>query len=78
VDILARVTEALNTDLEGSTAELDMTHRELQNAQAKIAQLEAQLAGQQPHEEAEASCPSRSPSRKRLRYDTPAATTRLQ
>jgi hypothetical protein len=32
VDILARVTTALNTNLEGATAELDMTHRELQNA----------------------------------------------
>jgi hypothetical protein len=41
VDILARVTTALNTDLEGATAELDMTHRELHNAQARIAQLEA-------------------------------------
>jgi hypothetical protein len=78
VDILARVTTALNTDLEGATADLDMTHRELQNAQARIAQLEAQLAGQQPPEETEASCPSRSPLRKRLRYGTPAATTRLQ
>jgi hypothetical protein len=38
----------------------------------------AQLAGQQPPEEAEASCPSRSPPRKRLRYGTPAATTSLQ
>jgi outer membrane protein TolC len=66
VDILARVIVALNTDLEGATAELDMTHRELQNAQARIAQLEAQLAGQQPPEEAEASCPFRSPPRKRL------------
>jgi hypothetical protein len=78
VDILARVTAALNTHLEVATAELDMTHRELQNAQARIAQLEAQLAGQQPPEEAEASCPSRSPPRKRLHYGTPAATTRLQ
>jgi hypothetical protein len=52
VDILARVSAALNTDSEGATAELDMTHRELQNAQARIAQLEAQLAGQQPLEEA--------------------------
>jgi hypothetical protein len=78
VDILARVTAALNTDLEGATAELDMTHRELQNAQARIAQLEAQLAGQQPPEEAEASCPSHSPPRKRLRYGTPAETTHLQ
>jgi hypothetical protein len=55
-----------------------MTHRELQNAQARIAQLEAQLAGQQPPEEAEASCPSRSPPCKRLHYGTPAATTRLR
>jgi hypothetical protein len=78
VDIHARVTVALNTDLEGATAELDMNHWELQNVQVRMAQLEAQLAGQQPPEEAEASCPSRSPPRKRLRYGTPAATTRLQ
>jgi hypothetical protein len=44
----------------------------------RIAQLEAQLAGQQPPEEAEASYPSRSPPRKRLRYGTPPATTRLR
>jgi hypothetical protein len=29
VDILSRVTATLNTDLEGATAELDMTRREL-------------------------------------------------
>jgi hypothetical protein len=29
VDILARVTATLNTDLEGATAELDRTHEEL-------------------------------------------------
>jgi hypothetical protein len=78
VDILARLTAALNTDLYGATVELDMTHRELQNAHARIAELEAQFAGQQPHEEAEASCLSRSPPRKRLRYGTPGATTRLR
>jgi hypothetical protein len=78
VDILARVTAALNTDLEGATTELDMTHRELQNAQARIAQLEAQLVGQQPPEEAEASCPSWSPPCKRLRYGTLGATTHLR
>jgi hypothetical protein len=78
VDILARVTTTLNTDLEGATVELDMTHWELQNAQARIAQLEAQLAGQQLPEEAEASCPSRSPPRKRLHYGTAAATTHLR
>jgi hypothetical protein len=37
VDILDGVTTTLNIDLEGATAELDMTHRELQNAQARIA-----------------------------------------
>jgi hypothetical protein len=42
------VTAALNTDLEGATAELDRYHEELQTAQARIACLEAQLAGQRP------------------------------
>jgi hypothetical protein len=37
VDILARVNAALNTDLEGATAELDRTHEDHQNAQARIA-----------------------------------------
>jgi hypothetical protein len=32
VDILARVTATLNTDLESATAELDRKHEELQNA----------------------------------------------
>jgi hypothetical protein len=45
VDILARVTAALNTNLEGAIAKLDRTHMELQNAQARITQLEAQLTG---------------------------------
>jgi hypothetical protein len=76
VNILTRVTMALNTDLEGATTELDRTH-ELQNAQARIAQLEAELAGQQPPEEAAPSCPSISPQRKRLRYGAPEATTHL-
>jgi hypothetical protein len=40
IDILARVTVALNTDLEGATAELDRYHEELQTAQARIARLE--------------------------------------
>ena len=76
-DILPRVTATLNTDLEGATAELDRTHEELQNAHARIAQLEAQLAGQQPPEEAAPYCSTASPPRKRLRYGTPEATTRL-
>jgi hypothetical protein len=44
--VLARVTAALNTDLEGATTEMDRHHEELQTAQARIAYLEAQLAGQ--------------------------------
>ena len=35
-NILARVTAALNIDLEGTTAELDNTHEKLQEAEAKI------------------------------------------
>jgi hypothetical protein len=46
IDILARVTAALNTDLEGATTEMNRYHEELQAAQVKIARLEAQLAGQ--------------------------------
>jgi hypothetical protein len=45
IDVLARVTAALNTDLKGATAEMDRCHEELQAAQARIARLEAQLAG---------------------------------
>jgi hypothetical protein len=45
IDVLARVTAALNTDLEGATTEMNKYHEELQAAQVKIARLEAQLAG---------------------------------
>jgi hypothetical protein len=41
IDVLARVTAALNTDLEGATTEMDRYHEELQTAQARIAYLEA-------------------------------------
>ena len=41
INVLARVTAALNTDLEGATVELDNTREKLQEAQAKVAQLEA-------------------------------------
>jgi hypothetical protein len=41
INILAQVTTALNTDLEGVTAEFDRTHEKLQEAQAWISQLEA-------------------------------------
>jgi ferric-dicitrate binding protein FerR (iron transport regulator) len=71
VDILARVTAALNTDLEGATAELDMTHRELQNAQARIAQLEPPSIASQ---KSLATEPSRPPRRRQAtRAERPAA-----
>jgi hypothetical protein len=77
IDILARVTTALNTDLEGATVELDRYHEELQSAQARIAHLEAQLAGQRPPQEAMPYNTTASRPRKKLRYGTPEATTRL-
>jgi hypothetical protein len=77
IDVLARVTAALNTDIEGATTEMDRYHEELQAAQARIAYLEAQLAGQRPPQEAMSYQTTASPPRKRLRYDTAEATTRL-
>jgi hypothetical protein len=77
IDILARMTATLNTDLEGATTELDRYHEELQTAQARIVRLEAQLAGQRPPHEAMPYSTTASPPRKRLHYDTPEATTRL-
>jgi hypothetical protein len=73
IDILARV----NTDLEGATTEMDRYHEELQAAQARIAYLEAQLAGQRPPQEAMPYQITASPPRKRLRYGTAEATIRL-
>jgi hypothetical protein len=77
IDILARVTAALNTDLEGATTKMDRYHEELQAAQAKIARLEAQLAGQRLPQEVVPYHTTASPPRKRLRYGTTEATTRL-
>jgi hypothetical protein len=77
IDILARVTAALNTDLEGATTEMDRYHEKLQTAQARIAYLEAQLAGQQPPQEAMPYQTIASPPRKKLRYGIEEATTRL-
>jgi hypothetical protein len=77
IDILARVTTTLNTDLEGATTEMDRYHEELQAAQAKIARLEAQLAGQRLPQEVVPYHTTASPLRKRLRYGTAEATTRL-
>jgi hypothetical protein len=77
IDILARVTAALNTDLEGATTEMDRYHEELQAAQAKIARLEAKLAGQRLPQEVVPYHTTASPPRKRLRYGTAEATTHL-
>jgi hypothetical protein len=77
INILACVTAALNTDLEGATTEMDRYHEELQAAQAKIARLEAQLAGQRPPQEVVPCHTTASPPRKRLRYGTAEATTHL-
>jgi hypothetical protein len=77
IDVLTRVAAALKTDLEGATAEMDRYHEELQAAQARIAHLEAQLAGQRPPQEAMPYQTIASPPRKRLRYGTAEATTRL-
>jgi hypothetical protein len=77
IDILAFVTTTLNTDLEGATTEMDRYHEELQAAQARIARLEAQLVGQRLPQEVVPYHTIASPPRKRLRYGTAEATTRL-
>jgi hypothetical protein len=77
IDFLARVTAAVNTDLEGATAEMDRYHEELQAAQARIARLEAQLAGQRLPQEVVPYQTTASPPRKRLLYGTAEAMTRL-
>jgi hypothetical protein len=77
IDVLARVTAALNTDLEGATTEMDRYHEELQVAQARIAYQEAQLAGQRPPQEAMSYQTTASPPGKRLLYGTAEATTCL-
>ncbi|CAN6337726.1 unnamed protein product [Urochloa humidicola] len=78
VSVLGRVTAALNTDLDNATTELAKTHDQLDEAYAKIARLEAQLAGQEPPAPIdEIPCPATSPPRKRLRYGAPGSTTGL-
>jgi hypothetical protein len=75
--LMARVTAALNTDLEGATTEMDRYHEELRAAQARIAYLEAQLAGQRPPQEEMPYQTTATPPCKRLCYGTAEATTRL-
>ncbi|CAO2146145.1 unnamed protein product [Urochloa humidicola] len=78
INILARVVAALNTDHDNATTELSYTYHRLQDAHARIAQLEAQLAGQAPPENTiEISCPAESPPRKRLRYGESGSVTGL-
>jgi hypothetical protein len=77
IDVLARVTAALNTDMEGETTEMNKYHEELQAAQVKIACLEAQLAGQQLPQEVMPYQTTASPPCKRLRYGSDEATTHL-
>jgi hypothetical protein len=77
IDVLARVTAALNIDLEGATTEMNKYHEELQAAQVKISRLEAQLAGQRLPQEVMPYQTTASPLRKRLRYGSDEATTRL-
>ncbi|CAO2186958.1 unnamed protein product [Urochloa humidicola] len=78
INILARVVATLNTDLDGATAELANTYYNLQDAHARIAQLETQLAGQAPPANTdEITCPAESPPRKRLRYGEPGSVTGL-
>jgi hypothetical protein len=56
---------------------MDRYHEALQAAQAKIARLEAQLAGQRLSQEVVPYHTTTSPPRKRLRYGTAEATTHL-
>jgi hypothetical protein len=77
IDILARVTAALNTDLEGATTEMNRYHEELQASEVKIARLEEQLAGQRLPQEVMPYHTTASPPRKRLRYGSAEATTHL-
>jgi hypothetical protein len=77
IDILARVTAALNTDLEGATNKIDRYHEELQTAPARIAYLEAQLDGQRPPQEVMLYQTTASTPCKKLCYGTAEATTRL-
>jgi hypothetical protein len=77
IDVLARVTAALNIDLEGATTKMNKYHEELQAAQVKIARQEAQLAGQRLPQEVMPYQTTASPPRKRLHYGSAEATTCL-
>jgi hypothetical protein len=79
INILARVTAALNTDLKGATAELARAQEMMLGAQARIAQLEAQLAREEPPpaQDEEPPAPTISPPHNRLRYGTTGSATSL-
>jgi hypothetical protein len=64
---LVGVVAGLNTDLDSATLNLSRLHGELEEAHARIAALEAQLKGRNPHEAQVPVIPV-SPPRKRIRY----------
>ena len=80
VNTLARVSAALNTDLENVTTELDLTQDRLMEAHERIRQLEAQLAGRAPlpAQEDEPNFFALSPPRKKLRLGEPRSVTSLE
>ncbi|KAF8728698.1 hypothetical protein HU200_017970 [Digitaria exilis] len=72
LNVLARVTAALNTDLEGVI-------NELAQAQDRIAELEEQLAEQQGQgDDDERMANAWSPPRKKLRYGAPFSVTQFR
>jgi hypothetical protein len=76
LNTLSGVVAGLNTDLDSATLDLYRVHLELENAQARIAALEAQLQGLDSPE-AQVPAMALSPPRKRLRYGEPGSVTRL-
>ena len=80
VNTLARVSAALNTNLENITTELDLTQDRLMEAHERIRQLEAHLAGRAPPpaQEVEPNFLALSPPRKKLRLGEPGSVTSLE
>jgi hypothetical protein len=51
LNVLVGVVAGLNTDLDSANLDLSRVHEELKDAHARIAALEAQLEGRNPHED---------------------------